>query len=937
MKRGYKGLLALFLLLLCTTVLSISAAAYDTSDLKIPSNATAYVYGQSGAGRDLTAYRFGKGKNVMVLGFAMHGYEGNFQKDGGALVYSAGQLMNYLSDNMATVNNYDWTIYVLPCMNPDGLIDGYSSSGPGRLTTTYFESDGRLLSTWGIDLNRTFPSNWKPELEDLHYFTAYKPLASKEAVALSEFLQSVKGSGANLLYDIHGWAGKIMASSNNGLCQVLKASFPSNTYVSSRSGNGYFINYAASLGYTSCFFEFPGDVHSLSAFQKSSYPRKFNQCILDTARIFGNYSKTEATVTAKAEGSGTVTGGGTYYIGDKVTLTAAPQNGAKFLGWFDRTGAKLSSELTYSWTLAGSTTVTAKFGVSITAVGSSLGTVTGSGNYTSGASVTLTATPNSGCRFEGWYDGDGNLLSAEASYSFTAQNTLIAYARFVDSANAITVTVLTEGNGTVTGGGTYSKGATVTLTAHPNSGYVFLGWVDSAGHNFSNESTFRWTVSGNTTVTAQFGVTLTVIGSSTGTVTGSGSYLVGSNITLNATPAEGYSFTGWYSTNGTLISSEAVFPCKVNQSGTIVGMFSGDPFLDVKPGAWYCADVAESVKRNLITGINAITFQPDGALTRAQVVVILARMAQGGGIDTSGAPACAFTDVAQGSWYSAEVNWAYSKGIVNGITSTTFGPGQSVTRQDFTVMIQRYLKNVLNLTPASAALTFRDSAAIASYAREAVGQAVEMGLINGYQESDGTYTFRPKNTLLRKEGVKMLVSLSKYLEKDDPKEDPTPETETLTDAVYGLKLTVDPSDAKDIAVNPDKENNIIFSYRDPKTVESLGDKNSGLVWSIRVQDRKAYESNENIGMGDNGWPLWNAGVTHCILARDDQYYYQLIFLEASPGAYDSASYPACQEKSLSWLTGFVKDNGLTVSPTLTADYEKFCQWVLSLAPQDKEE
>lgn len=164
MKRNHRlfGILPCLLLLLCGMLFTGQAAAYDSSDLTIPSCAKAITYGTSGEGRALMAYQFGSGKNVMVLGYEIHGYEDNFDKDGGALVYAAGQMMNLLASNQALLDDYDWTVYVLPSMNPDGLISGYSHNGPGRLTTSYITSSGNLSYAKGIDMNRSFPTGWTP-------------------------------------------------------------------------------------------------------------------------------------------------------------------------------------------------------------------------------------------------------------------------------------------------------------------------------------------------------------------------------------------------------------------------------------------------------------------------------------------------------------------------------------------------------------------------------------------------------------------------------------------------------------------------------------------------------------------------------------------------------------------------------------------------------
>lgn len=116
------------------------------------------VYGQSGAGRDLKAYRYGDGENVIILAFAIHGWEDNFSRDGQLLVDTAEDLMQVLEDRYdELVRSGDWSVYVLPCLNPDGLYDGWTCNGPGRCTTYRLDANGNNIYGVGIDLNRSFP------------------------------------------------------------------------------------------------------------------------------------------------------------------------------------------------------------------------------------------------------------------------------------------------------------------------------------------------------------------------------------------------------------------------------------------------------------------------------------------------------------------------------------------------------------------------------------------------------------------------------------------------------------------------------------------------------------------------------------------------------------------------------------------------------------
>lgn len=284
-------ILTLFLLFVCVSALCISASAYDTRDLTPPECATKIVYGRSGAGRDLVAYKFGNGENVLIAGFAIHGYEDNFDKDGGCLVYTANELMKQLDQNRDRITDYGWSVYVLPSMNPDGLIDGYTCNGPGRCTTSYLNSAGELVYSTGVDLNRSFPHNWT-QYSDSRNFNGSYPLASREAQALAEFIQDVKGKGNNICIDAHGWFSQIITSTSNTsrLYYTFATRFPGNSYANCTNSRGYFTSYAASLGYMSCLFEFPYDVYSMSYFKSSGYCEKFNACILDLLSAYGSYN-----------------------------------------------------------------------------------------------------------------------------------------------------------------------------------------------------------------------------------------------------------------------------------------------------------------------------------------------------------------------------------------------------------------------------------------------------------------------------------------------------------------------------------------------------------------------------------------------------------------------------------------------------------------------
>ena len=135
------------------------------------------------------------------------------------------------------------------------------------------------------------------------------------------------------------------------------------------------------------------------------------------------------------------------------------------------------------------------------------GTVSGSGSYTEGASVTLTATANSGYRFVGWME-DGQQVSADATYTFTANSDHTLTARFE---KLYTVTVSPVEGGTATADkATAAAGETITLTATPSSGYYFVEWKVVSGTVSIQNNKFTMPA-GDVEVQAVFGLSVTNI------------------------------------------------------------------------------------------------------------------------------------------------------------------------------------------------------------------------------------------------------------------------------------------------------------------------------------------------------------------------------------------------------------------------------------------
>jgi hypothetical protein len=131
---------------------------------------------------------------------------------------------------------------------------------------------------------------------------------------------------------------------------------------------------------------------------------------------------------------GTTTGSGSYNAGSSVTAVALPNPGYVFLNWTDN-GVIASTSSSYQFILVGNRTLVANFkvitgsqlAVVLTSSPAAGGTTAGSGAYNTGASVTVTASPNNGYSFLNWTN-NGVIASTSASYTFplTANTSLVA-------------------------------------------------------------------------------------------------------------------------------------------------------------------------------------------------------------------------------------------------------------------------------------------------------------------------------------------------------------------------------------------------------------------------------------------------------------------------------------------------------------------------------
>ena len=175
-------------------------------------------------------------------------------------------------------------------------------------------------------------------------------------------------------------------------------------------------------------------------------------------------------------------------------------------------------------------------------------------------------------------------------------------------------------------------------------------------------------------------------------------------------------------------------------------------FTDVPEGAWYHDYVYDLVYRGVVNGMTSTTYEPEGKLTRAQFVKLLAcSLADAETLKTYEGKH-PFKD-SEGHWAEAYIAWAKDKGIVEGVSATEFDPEAPITREQMATIFGRYaLKQGIELPKdAAPAESFPDADKISEYAREFVELMRIAGILNGYEDG----TFRPQGNATRAEAAKL--------------------------------------------------------------------------------------------------------------------------------------------------------------------------------------
>ncbi len=229
------------------------------------------------------------------------------------------------------------------------------------------------------------------------------------------------------------------------------------------------------------------------------------------------------------------------------------------------------------------------------------------------------------------------------------------------------------------------------------------------------------------------------------------------------TAASGYKFLGWSKTSGgTVIDPTtvkitsttkfyAVYEEEKTEQNNSGSTSTQNPFTDVKQDDWFYEYVISAYNNNLMNGVSASVFDPNGNVTRAMFVTVLYRMEDSPENDGN----TKFTDVEAGSWYDKAVAWGSANGIINGISETEFAPTENITREQVAAILYRYaVYKKWDVTQGGMMIReFDDFELISDYAVTAMTWAVNVGLMNG----KGNNLIAPQDTATRAEAATLFI------------------------------------------------------------------------------------------------------------------------------------------------------------------------------------
>lgn len=161
---------------------------------------------------------------------------------------------------------------------------------------------------------------------------------------------------------------------------------------------------------------------------------------------------------------------------------------------------------------------------------------------------------------------------------------------------------------------------------------------------------------------------------------------------------------------------------------------------------WAKNDIEALASKGIISGVTATTFEPDRQITRAEFSTLIVKA-----LSLTNSASAGFTDVAAGAWYEPYVNAVANAGIMVGYDNQ-FRPDDLITREEMAVTVIKMYERNGNEATEDLLDQFDDKSAISNWALPYVGKAVSLGFMSGMSANN----FAPADHATRAQAASML-------------------------------------------------------------------------------------------------------------------------------------------------------------------------------------
>lgn len=410
----------------------------------------------------------------------------------------------------------------------DILVDGQSLAGFSKSTYNYTVSGYRSDTFTGLNLQP------QPEASDATITISEQPFQTLQEEGIDYTIHVVAEDGVMIKdYVIRCLVEQVGDPTPEYTITVLSA----DNNMGTVSGGGLYLQ-----GATATLTATPAAYHHFTQWNDGVTMNPRSITVTGDSTFTASFAIDQHYVELYTSPSyfGSVSGAGAYAHGSVVTISATAPEHYHFSQWSDGVTDNPRQLTVTSDTLLYALFALDQHTLTLTANDPSMGSLTGAGTYNYGDSVLFSAQPNEHYHFVQWSDGVSDNPRVFQLLGDTAFTALFALDQHM-----VTCQASPEGAATFLGAGLHEWGETVTLEALPAAGFTYLQWQDGVTDNPRT-----LTVTSDTTLTALFSAqsfTLTANAQPAqgGSVSGAGSYTYGTQVSLEATAAEGYYFTMW--------------------------------------------------------------------------------------------------------------------------------------------------------------------------------------------------------------------------------------------------------------------------------------------------------------------------------------------------------------------------------------------------------